>query len=78
MRLVRDHYIVKPLASNLVSIFPFGGVAEGVSLSGFRWNLNDETLKPGSTRGLSNEILGNFGDISVRKGLLLVIQSGLY
>jgi len=27
---------------------------------------------------LSNEILGNFGDISVRKGLLLVIQSGLY
>ena len=78
VRLVRDHYIVKPLASNLVSVFPFGGIAEGVSLSGFRWNLNDETLKPGSTRGLSNEILENFGDISVRKGLLLVIQSGLY
>ena len=78
VRLVRDHYTVKPQVSNLVSVFPFGGVAEGVSLSGFRWNLNGETLKPGSTRGLSNEILENFGDISVRKGLLLVIQSGLY
>tara|TARA_B100000902_G_scaffold24637_1_gene29651 strand:+ start:3783 stop:4436 length:654 start_codon:yes stop_codon:yes gene_type:complete len=76
--VVRDNYIAKPLASNLVSIFPFGGVAEGVSLSGFRWNLKHETLHPGSTRGLSNEIVQSFGDISVQKGVLLVIQSGVY
>tara|TARA_Y100000768_G_C23925111_1_gene657099 strand:- start:270 stop:923 length:654 start_codon:yes stop_codon:yes gene_type:complete len=78
VKVVRDDYVVKPLASNLVSIFPFGGVAEGVSLSGFRWNLNQETLNPGSTRGLSNQIVERHGNISVQKGVLLVIQSGLY
>ncbi len=64
--------------NNLVSIFPFGGVAEGVTLSGFRWNLKHETLKPGSTRGLSNEIVEGLGNISVQKGALFVMQSGLY
>ena len=78
VKVVRDDYVVQPLANNLVSIFPFGGVAEGVTLSGFRWNLKHETLHPGSTRGLSNEIVQSFGDISVQKGVLLVIQSGVY
>tara|TARA_B100000579_G_scaffold67352_2_gene50443 strand:+ start:22467 stop:23120 length:654 start_codon:yes stop_codon:yes gene_type:complete len=78
VKVVRDAHEVKPLASNLVSIFPFGGIAEGVSLSGFRWNLNHETLNPGSTRGLSNEIVDSSGNISVQKGVLLVIQPDLY
>ena len=78
VKVVRNNHIVKPLASELVSIFPFGGLAEGVSLSGFRWNLNHETLNTGSTRGLSNEIVESLGDISVQNGVLLVIQSGLY
>tara|TARA_B100001564_G_C20537021_1_gene622524 strand:- start:329 stop:982 length:654 start_codon:yes stop_codon:yes gene_type:complete len=78
VKVVRDAHEVKPLATNLVSIFAFGGVAEGVSLSGFRWNLSHETLNPGSTRGLSNEIVEGLGNISVQKGVLLVIQSGLY
>ena len=78
IKVVRDHQLVKPLASKLISIFPFGGEAEGVSLSGFRWNLNNDTLKPGSTRGLSNEIIESHGDVSVQKGILLTIQPGLY
>ena len=28
VKVVRDDYVVQPLANNLVSIFPFGGVAE--------------------------------------------------
>ncbi len=78
VKVVRDDCVVQPLASNLVSIFPFGGVAEGVTLSGFRWNLNHEILNPGSTRGLSNEIVEGLGNISVQKGVLFVMQSGLY
>lgn len=78
VKVVRDDYVVQPLANNLVSIFPFGGVAEGVTLSGFRWNLKHETLNPGSTRGLSNEIVEGLGNISVQKGVLFVMQSGLY
>ena len=78
IKVVRDDYVVQQLANNLVSIFPFGGVAEGVTLSGFRWNLKHETLNPGSTRGLSNEIVEGLGNISVQKGVLFVMQSGLY
>ena len=51
-----------------------GGIADGVSLQGFRWELAETTLLPGSSLGLSNELNEDIGKISVRKGTLVVIQ----
>lgn len=58
-----------------VSIFPMGGVAKGVRLQGFYYPLEDATLVGDSSLGVSNEIVEEKGEISVREGCLLVIES---
>ena len=58
----------------IVSVFAMGGIAEGVSLQGFRWELSEATLLPGSSLGLSNELFEDIGKISVDKGTLVAIQ----
>ncbi|MBT94632.1 MAG: thiamine diphosphokinase [Acidimicrobiaceae bacterium] len=78
IKVVRDCYRVKPAANKLVSVFPFAGEAKGVCLSGFRWDLDNETISSGSTLGLSNEIVASFGEISLQDGILLVIQPDIF
>ena len=58
----------------IVSVYSMGGVAEGVSLQGFRWELTGATFLPGSTHGLSNEIVDEVGKISVSSGVVAAIQ----
>ena len=58
----------------IVSVFAMGGIAEGVSLQGFRWELREATLLPESSLGLSNELNEDIGIISVEKGTLVAIQ----
>ena len=58
----------------IVSIFAMGGIADGVSLQGFRWELAEATLLPESSLGLSNELNEDIGIISVEKGTLVAIQ----
>lgn len=78
VHVVRDHLTVKQTQNNLISIYPFGGDAKGVCLSGFRWDLTHETLSPNSTHGLSNELVSVSGEISLDKGVLLVIQPDFF
>ena len=58
----------------IVSVFAMGGIADGVSLQGFRWELSEATLLPDSSLGLSNELNEDIGIISVEKGTLVAIQ----
>jgi len=44
-----------------------------ISLEGFKYPLKDYHLKPEQVIGISNEITANFGQISVKKGRILVI-----
>ncbi len=59
----------------LVSLVPFGGDVRGLTLRGFKYPLEDFTLRMGSSRGVSNVLLEDTGYISVRDGTLLMIQS---
>lgn len=59
---------------SLCSLIPVGGAARGVRTSGLRYPLHDEDLLPGSTRGLSNELLGANATVEVRDGVLLAVQ----
>jgi thiamine pyrophosphokinase len=61
---------------SLVSLLPVGGDAEGVTTSGLRYPLRDESLPLGSTRGLSNEVVGEPATVQLRRGTLLVIETG--
>jgi thiamine pyrophosphokinase len=65
------------VVGELVSLFAVGGPAEGVSTTGLRWELRDDTLAVGSTRGLSNEFIGMSAGVRVRHGVVLAIQPGL-
>jgi thiamine pyrophosphokinase len=60
---------------DLVSLIVPAGVAEGVSADGLRYPLLDEPLVAGPARGLSNVRLAAEATVTVRRGLLLVVES---
>jgi thiamine pyrophosphokinase len=58
-----------------VSLFAFGGDVEGLTLTGFHYNVNNFRLSSVGSRAVSNEIDADEGTISFRRGRLLVIES---
>jgi thiamine pyrophosphokinase len=59
---------------SLVSLLPQHGPATGVVTEGLRFPLRHETLRPGSSRGVSNVVAGPGSSVSVEQGVLLVVQ----
>ena len=59
---------------DLVTLLAVGGDAHGVTTEGLRYPLRRETLHPGSTRGVSNEMLGSRSCVEVEQGVLLAIM----
>jgi len=59
-----------------VSILPVGALARGVTTTFLRWPLVDADLVPGTTRGVSNELLGDEAVVAVTEGVIVVIQPG--
>jgi thiamine pyrophosphokinase len=60
---------------DLVSLFPVGADAEGVTTDGLAWPLRDEPLRFGPARGLSNFRTGPRARVSLRSGRLLVVET---
>jgi len=58
-----------------VSLLSISPEVTHVSTSGLAYPLNDETLRFGSSRGVSNEFAGDTACICFKKGLLMVILS---
>lgn len=59
-----------------ISVFAYGGRAFGVTLKGFHYPLWDYTLDPfNGALGTSNDIIDDFGEISVRSGTLIIIET---
>ena len=59
----------------LVTLLPLGADAVGVRTSGLRYPLDGETLPLGSSRGLSNEVVGAPASVSLEGGTLLVVET---
>ena len=59
---------------DLVSLFPFGADAGGLTTHGLRYPLSDEPLRLGSTRGLSNVRDVPDAELAVGSGLVLVVE----
>jgi thiamine pyrophosphokinase len=60
---------------DLVSLIPFGPGVDGVTTSGLAWLLDDESLPLGPARGLSNVRVAPVARVSVRTGILVVIET---
>lgn len=72
--LCRDQVQVAGRGGDIVSLIPWGGEVAGVVTSGLKWALQNETLHPAKTRGVSNEMTADAATVSIRSGLLLIIH----
>ena len=61
-----------------VSILPVVGPASGVTTSHLRWTLYDADLVAGTTRAMSNEMLGARAHVRIDRGVVAVIQPGTW
>ena len=73
----RDSSRVEGRRGDIVSLIPWNGAVKGISTNGLRWPLNNETLYPDKTRGISNEMLEAVAEVSIEVGLLLIIHRRL-
>lgn len=58
-----------------VSLIPYTEAARGITVKGFLYPLRKETLELGVSRGISNEIVDDVGEIFFEKGILIVVES---
>ncbi len=75
--IVRDERTIDGKVGELVSLYAVGGPATGVTTEGLRWALTDGELVPGSSLGLSNELVAPSATVRVRGGVVLAIRPGL-
>jgi thiamine pyrophosphokinase len=66
--------VVRGRPGELVTLAAVGGIAEGVRTEGLTFPLRGETLFPGSTRGVSNELEGTEAEVWAEEGTLLIVQ----
>lgn len=67
---------IKRKNNQQVSVFAFGDRAFGVTLKGFHYPLWDYTLDPfNGALGTSNDIVEDYGEISVSNGTLIIIET---
>jgi thiamine pyrophosphokinase len=59
---------------DLVSLFPFGADAGGLTTRGLRYPLTNEPLRLGSTRGLSNVRDAADAELAIGSGRVLVVE----
>jgi thiamine pyrophosphokinase len=70
-----DHKLSINNSYPFISLLPFSQVVSGVTLEGFKYPLQDAVLSWGESIGISNELTGQEGTITIKSGDLLVIQA---
>lgn len=58
-----------------VSLLPLTPEVTGITLEGFRYPLDNATLKMGQSLAVSNQLISSSGTIKIDSGWLLIIQS---
>ena len=75
MFFCRDQVQVQGRSGDIVSLIPWGNPVRGVQTQGLKWILDNETLYPEKTRGISNEMLSESANIKISSGNLLIIHT---
>jgi len=74
VQVARERVRLTGRAGSLVTLLASSGPARGVTTTGLRYPLHDAVLLPGSTLGVSNELLGPEATVTVGAGTVLTIQ----
>jgi thiamine pyrophosphokinase len=72
--VVRGERAIEGEPGELVSLFALHGPAQDVRTEGLTYSLDGETLEPGSTRGVSNVLLGERASVSLGSGVVLAVR----
>lgn len=72
--VVRHGVSIHGVEGGLLTLLAVGRKAAGVTTTGLRWNLDDATLLPGSTHGVSNRFVNPVATLRLTTGTLLAIQ----
>ena len=73
--LINDYCRLQRGDGVLVTLLPLTTTAEGIVTEGLKYPLKNESLTVGLARGISNEIANDEARITLKSGLLLVIQT---
>lgn len=71
--VVREEAAIEGEPGDTVSLIPLAGDVTGITTTGLEWTLDDDELRFGATRGVSNVLKGEQASVSVRQGLLLCV-----
>ena len=58
-----------------ISLIPLTTTVKGITLKGFKYSLNNATMKIGKSIGVSNEQTKKIATIEIKQGVLIVIKS---
>ncbi len=72
---VYEKIIIEGKKNNQLSLIPMHEDCEGIETQGLQYQLKNETLPLGSTRGISNVFDEENISISIKKGLLIAIHT---
>jgi thiamine pyrophosphokinase len=73
--LIKDNIILEKENNEKISLIPFSEKVEGVTTKRLYYPLDNATLETGPTRGISNEFTDDTAEVSIKRGLLLVIKA---
>lgn len=75
--LCKNELVLNGNIGDVISIIPFKGDVRGITISGFKYPLNNASIAFGSPIGISNEMLENKCNISILEGEALVIKNNI-
>ncbi len=70
----REYVQVNGTSGDTVSLIPWQGEVTGIVTTGLKWPLQNETLYPHKTRGISNEMTGDIATVQIKSGLFLIVH----
>lgn len=75
MTVIKDRIVLDRIKDFKVTLLPLSERVEGVTTKGLYYPLDNATITMGSTWGVSNEFISDTAEVTIKKGLLLVIKS---
>lgn len=75
LRLIGQRIRFRATIGQKISLCPLNGPVDGITTTGLKFALQNESLVPGLRDGISNEVVGDIIEIQVERGdLLLCVQ----
>ncbi len=76
--ITNSSFKIKKSENQQISVFAYGNIASGVTLKGLYYPLDDYSLDPfDGALGTSNHITDEYGEITVKNGTLIIIETQL-